>query len=1120
MKSFYPFFILLVFLSTSAFAQPFTVNIVGPDTVCLYSNSENPPYILGQVQGGSGSYAVSWTYFNNGQPVVASRTRLDFQPVLYSAGQYMYIFQGQDRVQGITINDTIHLVVIDQGCDSVKTSLSATPDSQCVNGQVFLQSRFHNVAPLRSGSSYYSTWDMGDGDTLPNRGWGLHQYQQTGTYTIQYCVHDTIRNQSHCSSQQVVIDSTCRISGHIEGLDSLCYVQYFNDDAYFELQLDNPYYYQRGTFEWFIDSASIAPDPNYPQYMGYAFPGFGNYTISCIYRDTTTGDSAVFTKILHAVPDSFCNWDQKVCIVGPDTICQSQLFTTGIFCLDAQVKDSGQFYSFWWTGPGGFAANGNRICVSYPHEYILVATNQLTGEKIVVKKNIIISNRGTCPYVPPALTFIDSQCIHRDLLISDGINLNEGYKHSWDMGDGATYQDTSYVRHRYSQPGTYVINLTFIDTVTADTTHLTDSVRITNRCWPSIRLDSFENPGIICPGTGRIFRVATTAPRNTNLLVEWDMGDSTVYSFTDNLYQLPPLFFTRFHRYTKAGTYPIRLTVIDTTHHDTVTLTDTVHVDPHCWPKVSADSLDISPLLACPNQNIQFQGYSSGGLNRWNISTYWDLGDGTIVQGDTGTHTYLQGGVYAVEYCIVDTITDDTSCLSNTVQILNTCSDSLSGYLFHDRNQNGTFDANETPLSGYPVIINPGGNLAFSNALGYYEMALAPGVYTFNAPQIPYFGVSSPASGSYTDTLNGSFVNKNRDFGYDSLIGNHDLEVRLYCSRARPGFDHSIYAHFKNKGASTVSGNIQLHYDPQTRFKMSTPFGQGVHDSVNHTITWTFHNLLPGNVTQTKAGHFTLPASVPLGTNLNIYADIGPTVGDIDSTNNSDTCLLTVTGAFDPNDKLVDQPRLIRGDEWLTYTIRFQNTGTDTAFTVVLRDTLDEQLDLNTFQMLTASHQYRLTIDSAREAVWNFPNILLPDSNTNEPLSHGFVQYRMRLRDSLPEGSQVENFADIYFDFNAPIRTNTTVNVIDRTVGIISNKQSDILIYPNPTTGLIKIESQNTENQVLEASLFDTQGRVLMSKKSRSSRFHMDLSGLSAGVYFLKIQDESGACFYSRLTKL
>lgn len=173
----------------------------------------------------------------------------------------------------------------------------------------------------------------------------------------------------------------------------------------------------------------------------------------------------------------------------------------------------------------------------------------------------------------------------------------------------------------------------------------------------------------------------------------------------------------------------------------------------------------------------------------------------------------------------------------------------------------------------------------------------------------------------------------------------------------------------------------------------------------------------------------------------------------------SEECML-ITDSFDPNDKLVTP--VGRTDENYTptntalkYKIRFQNTGTDVAYRVVVVDTLSEHLDLSTLQLGAASHTHRFEVSGKGRPVltWTFDNIMLPDSTADEPGSHGYIQFSIKPKADLPEKTAVENFADIFFDFNSPVRTNVTLNriydmppVVDEAVRV---NLEDVLATPS-----------------------------------------------------------------------
>lgn len=150
-----------------------------------------------------------------------------------------------------------------------------------------------------------------------------------------------------------------------------------------------------------------------------------------------------------------------------------------------------------------------------------------------------------------------------------------------------------------------------------------------------------------------------------------------------------------------------------------------------------------------------------------------------------------------------------------------------------------------------------------------------------------------------------------------------------------------------------------------------------------------------------------------------------------------------VTGAWDPNDK-TGYPRGIGAtndilpNTDLQYVIRFQNTGTDTAFTVVIRDTLDTDLNIFTVTPGVSSHNYSFTMHGPRVLEWTFNNINLPDSSANEPESHGFATFQVKQVPNLATGTEINNNVGIYFDFNDPVITNTTLHTINPCINTIN----------------------------------------------------------------------------------
>ncbi len=220
----------------------------------------------------------------------------------------------------------------------------------------------------------------------------------------------------------------------------------------------------------------------------------------------------------------------------------------------------------------------------------------------------------------------------------------------------------------------------------------------------------------------------------------------------------------------------------------------------------------------------------------------------------------------------------------------------------------------------------------------------------------------------------------------------------------------------------------------------------------------------------------------------------------------------------DPNQKYVTPEgvdstfRYIDSTDILKYRIDFQNVGTANAITVRLLDTLPPQLDITTFQPGTSSHPYSWQIKPGRVLEVTFNNIQLVPESVDSMLSIGYMQFTIDQVSGLPTGTRIENFADIYFDFNAPIRTNTIFNTIGWPVVVAANpadRGAGILVYPNPTTGEVYFEVEDEVfDRVLQFEVYTVVGQqVARGSFETGQRYRADLRHLTEGVYLYRIRE-------------
>lgn len=225
-------------------------------------------------------------------------------------------------------------------------------------------------------------------------------------------------------------------------------------------------------------------------------------------------------------------------------------------------------------------------------------------------------------------------------------------------------------------------------------------------------------------------------------------------------------------------------------------------------------------------------------------------------------------------------------------------------------------------------------------------------------------------------------------------------------------------------------------------------------------------------------------------------------------------------GPYDPNDKTgfprgFGEEHYIHENIDMEYLIRFQNVGTDTAFKVVIRDTISPFLDITSLRPGVSSHEYTWDIDRGNAVVFTFENIMLPDSNVNVDGSQGFIKFNIAQKQDLPLETVIENNASIYFDFNEPVITNTTFHTIGKdfleVVDFVAgpNIAPDALsVYPNPAKNVATFQLKNWQGGLVDLQLYDAQGRLLLNDRFNGNIYELNRKQLSAGLYFFRLESE------------
>jgi len=344
-------------------------------------------------------------------------------------------------------------------------------------------------------------------------------------------------------------------------------------------------------------------------------------------------------------------------------------------------------------------------------------------------------------------------------------------------------------------------------------------------------------------------------------------------------------------------------------------------------------------------------------------------------------------------------------------------------------------------------------------------------------------------------------------------LGTHDdLKITLTpVSLFRPGFDAHYNINYKNIGTTSLSGTVVFYLDANISFVSATVTPAFISTD---SVTWNTTLLDPfddGNILITV----NVSTGAAIGSMINSTAKIEPVAGDATPANNTASWEVTVTGSIDPNDILVSRKIIydteLPSSPHLEYLIRFQNTGTDTAFNVKVLNPVSPKLNVSSIDFIGSSHDIEINYNNSTRQFWfEFHNIYLPDSNVNEPASHGYIHYSIPVDQSLVVGDSILNKAYIYFDFNDPVETNTAKTTIDLFVSsnesVINN--SKVILFPNPTKGETTLEFYLQKSSMVALDIFNPLGQkikyVKENKAEGKNEIIISTSLFPKGTYFIR----------------
>jgi uncharacterized repeat protein (TIGR01451 family) len=467
--------------------------------------------------------------------------------------------------------------------------------------------------------------------------------------------------------------------------------------------------------------------------------------------------------------------------------------------------------------------------------------------------------------------------------------------------------------------------------------------------------------------------------------------------------------------------------------------------------------------------------------------------------------------------------------LSNSVGAIDCSGLRLNAFL--DSNSNGIKDVGEQnfPLGQFIYEVNDNGNvhniispngiynIYDTNATNSYDLS-----YAIDPNYVASYGITTSSYSNVNVVIGAGMQTYN--FPITVTQSYNDLAVNIIPLNApRPGFTYQERIVYTNYGNQTIaSGTVTFSNDALVTITANSQAGT---TATANGFTYNFTNLLPFE-TRTITVTMQIPniPTVTLGNLLTSTASIAPITGDVVPANNTSTCSQIIIGSYDPNDKMESHGERIlhstfTANDYLNYTIRFENTGTASAINVRINDVLDSRLDENTIRMISASHNYIMDrVDN--NLTWRFDNIQLPVSVADTNIGKGYITFQIKPRAGYAVGDIIPNTASIYFDFNPPIITNTFNTEFVAQLGINDFENSDFVFYPNPVADRVTISVKNN-GSVASIAVYDVLGKLIVSEKptSAASTQTIDLSSVSKGVYLLEVTSDNNLKVVKKFVK-
>ena len=205
----------------------------------------------------------------------------------------------------------------------------------------------------------------------------------------------------------------------------------------------------------------------------------------------------------------------------------------------------------------------------------------------------------------------------------------------------------------------------------------------------------------------------------------------------------------------------------------------------------------------------------------------------------------------------------------------------------------------------------------------------------------------------------------------------------------------------------------------------------------------------------------------------------------------------------------------INNNDDIEYLVRFRNTSNDTLYNVEVRDTLSDFIDPTTIELGASSHPFQMQMFEKKILKFLFNNVAIVPDSVNKDKSWGFLKFRVKLKSNIPNGTLINNRADILFNNGSVISTNKIFHTVGQNFVVtatvdeptIDNNLVKINIAPNPFSeqAQFTIDTKETILGTHTFEVYDVTGRLVRREFFEGNQFIFERQNLSDQMYVYRI---------------